>query len=187
MAIAGFIVLLLATYVAYIKLFRVDVVFYASLFAGLIAAVIAGLALVPVTLFNSFEKVLLVLVMCLGAYAFAISVPTVIDRSLSFYILEKLQQRGGGIRLDRMDEVFTDEYLKEHRLMEIRITEQIESGTILVDGGCVRLTPRGDTLASMSTAFRRHFLPKKRLVAGEYTDDLTAPFRDAGEVPDYGC
>lgn len=53
-----------------------------------------------------FLALMLVFVICpLLAYGFAISVPTVIDRSLSMYILEKLQQRGGGIQLAAFDTV----------------------------------------------------------------------------------
>ena len=49
----------------------------------------------------------MLLVWLLLGYILAISVPTVLDRSLSFYILEKLQQRGGGIQQSRFNEVFT--------------------------------------------------------------------------------
>ena len=59
-----------------------------------------------------------------------------IDRSLSFYILEKLDQRGGGIKVDKMDIVFTKEYLKEHRLIDIRLTEQLKTKTVIIDKNC---------------------------------------------------
>jgi hypothetical protein len=111
----------------------------------------------------------------------------VIDRSLSFYILEKIQQRGGGIRLDRMEDVFTREYVKEHRLVDVRLTEQQESGTIVIANGCVKLTERGVRLAAFSRYFRTHFLPKQRLLMGEYSDDLTDPFRHSEAMSDCGC
>jgi hypothetical protein len=114
-------------------------------------------------------------------------VPTVIDRSLSFYILEKLQQRGGGIKLDAFDQVFTQEYVKEHRLMDVRLTEQQQSGTIVIRNGCVVLTDWGQTIATTSRFFRNHFLPKQRLLMGEYSDDLTDPFRNSVKRVDYQC
>ncbi len=181
------VVVLLATYAAYIKALKVDVVFYASIFSSIFAAAISALVLTRFARFTSFEKLQMAFCFLLIGYIFSISVPTVIDRSLSFYILEKLQQRGGGIQLEQFDFVFKEEYLPEHRLMEIRITEQIESGTIELDGECVRLTDRGARLASFSRFFRAHLLPKARLVGDDYTDDLTDPFRQDRDIPDYRC
>jgi len=124
---------------------------------------------------------------CLAGYAIAIAGPTVLDRSLSFYILEKLQQRGGGIRLDRMDEVFRDEYMREHQLVLVRVTEQVQSGTIEVRDGCVLLTPSGRRLAGFSRWFRLNLLPRHRLLGTHYTDALTDPFRDSRSGYGYEC
>jgi hypothetical protein len=137
--------------------------------------------------FTAFEKLQLLLIWLLLGYSFAISVPTVIDRSLSFYILEKLQQRGGGIKLADFDQVFTQEYVKEHRLVDVRLTEQQQSGTIIIKDGCVKLTAWGQTLATSSRFFRNHFLPKQRLLMGKYSDDLTDPFRNSPAKVDYLC
>lgn len=101
----------------------------------------------------------LLVIWLLGAYLFAISIPTVLDRSLSFYILEKLQQRGGGIREDALQQVFTDEYMREHHLIEVRLTEQLQSGTIYIHNGCVKLTDRGERLASFSRFTVKTFFP----------------------------
>ena len=120
-------------------------------------------------------------------YSLAISVPTVIDRSLSFYILEKLDQRGGGIRFDAFNDVFTKEYVEEHRLVDVRLTEQLESGTVVINDGCVKLTKKGKQLARFSMMFRHNLLPKHRLLMGNYTADLTNPFRVDIETPNYLC
>lgn len=182
--------LLLTTYYIHIAFFCVNVVFYSSIMDALIATSVASLVLFGWSTFkhlNGFEKTQLMLIWALAGYILAISVPTVIDRSLSFYVLEKIQQRGGGIRLDRFEDVFTKEYVKEHRLVDVRLTEQVESGTITIQNGCVRLTERGDNLAQFSRFFRQHLLPKKRLLMGEYSDDLTDPFRHSNAVVDYTC
>jgi hypothetical protein len=134
-----------------------------------------------------FERAQLLVIMLLAGYALAISVPTVIDRSLSFYILEKLQQRGGGIRYAAFEQVFTQEYLKEHRLVDVRLTEQLESGTVRIEHGCVRLTDKGERLAHFSRYFRQHWLPKQRQLMGQYSDALTDPFRHSAPAPDYEC
>jgi hypothetical protein len=173
-----FVVLMLAVYVVHVWNFPVPVVLYSAILDAVLAAVAATvlLILVPRNPLGGFERGLLVCLWLVGGFAFAISVPTVLDRSLSFYILEKLQQRGGGIREEALPAVFVNEYMPEFRLVDVRITEQLQSGTITVANGCVRLTPRGNALASFSRFFRLHLLPKQRLLAGEYTDALVDPF-----------
>lgn len=185
-----FLALLFGIYWVHVRYIRVDVVFYAAIADVFVAAIIAALILFGVrffALFTGFEKTLLVAIWLLTGYSLAISLPTVIDRSLSFYILEKLQQRGGGILQDRFEEVFTQEYVREHRLVDVRLTEQLESGTIHIDDGCVRLTAKGDRLARWSRWFRQHLLPKQRLLLGHYSDDLTNPFRGSTHVSEYVC
>lgn len=177
-------------YFIHISHLKVNVVFYAAIADGFVASIIALAILVLLPyfrIFNHFEKLLLALIWMLIGYSLAISIPTVIDRSLSFYILEKLQQRGGGIKLDRFEEVFTEEYMREYRLVDVRLTEQKESGTIVIEDGCVKLTDRGDSIATMSRRFRQKLLPKERLLMGEYSDTLTDPFRNSVLTPSYLC
>jgi hypothetical protein len=190
LASLAFVAALLCVYYIHSMYFKVDVVLYSAVFDGVLAATLAAAWLFRSILFrclNSFEKIQLTIIWLLAGYAFAISVPTVIDRSLSFYLLEKLQQRGGGIRLDRFETVFTEEYVKEHRLLDVRLTEQQQSGTIEITDNCVRLTERGRRLARFSRFFRLNLLPKKRLLMGEYSDALTDPFRHQRSGPGYEC
>lgn len=190
MATVFFVACLLATYVLRMRFGQVDVVFYSTIGCAVVAVMAAGAMLYGLRAFSEFsglEKFQMLVIWLLLGYAFAISVPTVIDRSLSFYLLEKLQQRGGGIRQDRFQDVFVKEYMIEHRLVDVRLTEQLQSGTIEINNGCVRLTPRGERLASFSRWFRATLLPRHRLLMGEYTDDLTNPFRNSTATVDYTC
>lgn len=189
-AIGLYIVVLLATYVLHARLFPVDVVLYSALGDAAVAAALCAVAIWRMpwfSLLQATERLLLVLVWLLGGYAFAISIPTVIDRSLSFYILEKLEQRGGGIRADAMERVIATEFMGEYRVTDARLTEQLASGTIEIDDGCVRLTPKGRRIAAFSSYFRAKLLPRERLLMGEYSDDLTQPFRRSSDNPDYLC
>jgi hypothetical protein len=190
LATLAFIAGLLLIYYLHMRYFRVDVVLYASIFdAGVALVVVLGGVYVLGWFrdFSRLELIQLALIWLLGGYVFAISVPTVIDRSLSFYILEKLQQRGGGIRDDAFRQVFTDEYVREHHLVEVRLTEQLQSGTIEIKDGCVKLTARGEWLASFSRFYRQNLLPTHRLLMGQYTDALTDPFRGSQMPYDYRC
>jgi len=189
-ASAFFLALACLVYWLHMAFLQVNVVFYSAIVDGVLAAFVTAalvLRLKYFSVFGAFEKLQMLIIWLLAAYALAISVPTVLDRSLSFYILEKLQQRGGGIQQSRFAEVFTDEYVKEHRLVDVRLTEQLESGTIRIENGCVLLTPKGDRLASFSRFFRQHLLPKQRLLMGRYSDDLTDPFRNSAAQKNYTC
>jgi len=188
---ALFVTALAILYLIHVWYLPVRVIFYSAILDGVLAALAAGAVLLlfrrrlPLT---GFEGVLLFTVWILAGYAFAISGPTVLDRSLSFYILEKLQQRGGGIKADAFAKVFVEEYMPEFRLVDVRLTEQAQSGTIEIVDGCVRLTPWGQTLASISHFIRSHLLAKHRLLAGSYTDALTDPFANSAKGPQgYEC
>jgi len=99
-----------------------------------------------------------------------------------------LQQRGGGIREDAIARVFVEEYLPEFRLVDVRLTEQLQSGTIEIVNGCVLLTARGQELASFSHFVRSTLLAKHRLLAGHYTDSLDDPFAKSAKGPQgYEC
>ncbi len=183
-------VLACLVYYLHIRFFKVDVVLYSAILDALIAAALMTLLLFArkeFRLFSNYEKAQLGVIWLLAGSLVALGLPTVIDRSLSFYILEKLQQRGGGIQQSKFEEVFTREYVKEHRLVDVRLTEQQVSGTIRIENGCVKLTERGARLAAFSRFFRANLLPKQRLLAGTYTDDLTDPFRHSQAQSDYQC
>lgn len=189
-ATALYLLLLGLVWLAIVNFFKVDVVFYSALGAAAVALAVQALLVFATPVLrelNPFEKFQHLASCVLVGYILAISVPTVIDRSLSFYILEKLQQRGGGIQLAKFNYIFTTEYMREHRLVDIRLTEQTESGTIVIDGDCVKLTPKGEKIASFGRFFRQNLLPKQRLLMGEYTDQLTNPFRRSDAAPDYLC
>ena len=185
-----FLVLLCAVYVIHARFLSVNVVFYAALADVVVATGVCAVVLWTMRWFDvlgGFEKLQLLAIWLLTGYALAISVPTVIDRSLSIYILEKLDQRGGRIRQDAFAHIIGVEFMREHRVVDVRLTEQLESGTISIEGGCVTLTDKGRRIAGISRVFRNHLLPKQRLLMGEYSDDLTDPFRRSDEHSDYAC
>ena len=185
-----YILLLIPIYMAYINFVKVDVVLYSSIFCSLITLVLLTLLLIIIKkfkIFSFFEKLLIINICGLIGYSFAISFPTVIDRSLSFYILEKLNQRGGGIKIDKIKLVFTKEYLLEHKLIDIRITEQLQTNTIKIENDCLKLTTKGQRLVKFSRFFRKHFLPKKRLIRNAYSDELIDPFKNSSLDFDYKC
>jgi hypothetical protein len=185
-----FAFLMLAIYLIHSLFFTVDVVFYSAIIDSLISVFIIFCVILYskyFKIFDAFEKMQILVVLVLLGYIFSISIPTVIDRSLSFYILEKIQQRGGSIKLTAVSDIIVNEYILEHRLADIRITEQIKSGTIRIEDECIVLTNFGEQIATFSRFFRKNFLPKNRLINGKYTNDLTDPFRNSTKIVNYKC
>ena len=87
-----------------------------------------------------------------------------------------------------MADIFRDEYLPEFRLVDVRLTEQVASGTVEIVDGCVRLTARGRYLARFGRYLRENVMPRERLLSGIYTDALTKPYATSdGEEKDYVC
>jgi hypothetical protein len=184
------LVLFLAVNFVHFRFLPVRVVAYDALLDVVVASVLAVLAYLPLRrrlATNGLESLLFLAVGALGATLFAIMVPTVIDRSLSVYILEKLDQRGGGIREAAFEEILIREFFPEHQLVAIRLTEQLNSGTITIEDGCVRLTPRGERVARWTRFYRTTLLPRRREIMGRFSDDLTDPFRNSVAQAGYTC
>jgi len=185
-----YIILFLLVYLVHIHFFGIDVIFYASILDALIALILFLIVFFYSRCFktyNYFETFTVSCILLLLGYSFSISVPTVIDRSLSFYYLEKIRQHDGAIKMSSMHEIFTRDYVDEYKVVEMRLTEQLSSGTILVQGDCIVLTRRGYLLTSFSDFFRRNLLANKRLILDKYSDQLTDPLRDSKSNPDYLC
>lgn len=156
----------------------VQVLLYACLQDALVASVIAVAA---VRLFAPGALDVIDSALSFGLANAAIAIyaimgPTVIDRSLSLYIVEKVELHGGAVAESAVSAIFVEEYLPEFNVVGVRITEQLRSGTLTLDDGCLRLTARGAALAAFTRWYRAHFLPRRRMVLGEETDALRRPF-----------
>jgi len=177
-------------YLVHINFFIVNVIFYSALLDSFIALIIFLACFVSTRVFKKFsnsESCMLFLILLLIGYSFSISLPTVIDRSLSFYFLEKIKQHDGAINRNAMSEIFINDYMIEYKLVEMRLTEQLRSGTIEMLDDCIVLTKRGYLVTKFSSFFRRNFLANKRLILDEYTDQLTDPLQNSLVNTQYLC
>jgi hypothetical protein len=191
-AIVGLFCLLTAIFnIIHFQFFTVHVVLFDTLSDVLLAGVVTTAIYVYVLRrrleLTYIEATLSLIVGLLIGVNYAISIPAIIDRSLSIYVLEKIDQRGGGIRRDAFESLFKDEYMPEHHLVDIRLTEQLNSGTIRIENGCVALTSRGRLVVALTRFYRTHFLPKHREIMGQLTDALTDPFRNSRTDVTYSC
>jgi len=180
----------LAIYLVHINFFEVQVILYSALLDSFIALIIfaaISLCVKDKLNVNFFESILIMLLLTLIGYSSSLSLPTVIDRSLSFYFLEKIEQHNGSIEKASMRDIFINDYIDEYKLVEIRITEQLESGTIRLDGSCISLTKRGYLIAKFSNFFRKNLLANNRLILNEYSNHLTDPLGNSAVNKEYLC
>jgi hypothetical protein len=191
MLLGLYLVMFLVVNTIHFQLFTVRVVLYDALLDGLIAGTVV-IAIIfrlpPRSLTATREEIALSLVVgVLLVTLYSISFPTIIDRSLSVYILEKLAQRGGSIRKAAFEEILIKEFFPEYQLVDIRLTEQLNSGTVTIENGCVRLTSWGTKVAAFTRFYRETLLPKNREIMGRFSDDLTHPYRNSSVVVPYRC
>jgi len=190
LALSVYIILFSLIYMVHIHFFGIDVILYASLLDSLIALIFFLIIFIYSGLnktYNYFETFTTSCILLFLGYSFSITVPTVIDRSLSFYYLEKIRQHDGAINKNSMREIFTGDFVDEYKVVEMRLTEQLSSGTIRIQGDCILLTRRGYIVTSFSDFFRRNLLANKRLILDEYSDQLTDPLRDSKPNVNYLC
>lgn len=189
--ILGTITAFLLVNYLHFTLFEVHVILYACVVDLLIALalVLAAHAALRRRSWESHgvELTLSAIVATLATLLYSVLGPTVIDRSLSLYIIEKIDQRGGAVAEAAIPAIFVQEYMPEYRLVDVRLTEQLRSRTLTLDHGCLRLTARGRMLAAGVQFYRTHFLPRKRVLMGEVTDQLTRPFEGAPQRVDTTC
>lgn len=189
--IVGSIVAFLVVNYIHFQFIPVRVILFACLVDGAVAiAIVWGAYLLlrsrDVEL-ASTEIVLTILTSALAIAVYSVMGPTVIDRSLSIYIVEKVDQRGGQVAQAAMPAIFIEEYMPEYRLVDVRLTEQITSGTLRLEDGCLILTDRGRAIVKFTSFYRRHFLPRRRILMGEETAQLTDPFRNQPQRVDVAC
>ena len=185
-----YLLILLSVYLVHINFFKVQVILYSAIFDSLIAVMIFFifyLLLRKFHNFNFFESFLTFSILILIGYSLSITFPTVVDRSLSFYFLEKIKLHNGSIQKEAMRDIFINDYIDEYKLIEVRITEQLRSGTVRLDEDCIYLTRKGYFVARFSDFFRKNLLANNRLLLQEYSDHLTDPLKKSYLKKEYLC
>lgn len=169
----------------------VTVVLYAALLdAALAATLVAALVFAMRQQQLSATVAEITLALCVGfliAVIYSIMIPTLVDRSLSVYMLEKLHQYEGGIKQDAIADVIKNDYFDERRVIDARLTEQLNSGTIAIKNGCIRLTPRGEFVARLTQLYRKVLLPKQREIRGTISSDFAPPLQGSAPAALYAC
>lgn len=92
---------------------------------------------------------------------YAVLVPTVLDRSLSIYILSKIDP-DRGTSISRLSEEVQADYFKDYDVIAVRLNEQSLSGNLAIAGDRVMVTPRGRRVAALTAWYRSRIETKYR-------------------------
>lgn len=99
--------------------------------------------------------------------SFLIVFPVTFDRSITMFLLARIERQDGQLDARGLEQVFVRQYLGDLRQIDRRIAEQSLSGTIRVERGRIHITPQG-----------RRLLKGARLLGGWFRADprfVTAP------------
>ncbi|MFN0262961.1 hypothetical protein ACKTEK_03690 [Tepidamorphus sp. 3E244] len=128
--------------------------FYDGLIAILVSTTILLLLVLVMTrqpdkaIFGVFRRqdlVTAVFAASAAVYAFHITLPTIVDRSISLYVLSRVDQHNGAT-LDQMQSGFLDGYVSGYDAVCRRVDEQLGSGNIVYRDGRYVLTPTGKSI-----------------------------------------
>lgn len=77
---------------------------------------------------------------------FLITFPVTFDRSITIFLLSRIERHDGQLTAPMLEQVFVREYLDDMRQIDRRVAEQALSGNIRVDQGRIHITPQGTRL-----------------------------------------
>lgn len=161
-----------ALYVALVRsplLSGVSILFYRGTFLAIAAALLLGLiSFFAAKRFRSID-----LPTAIGAIAISLSFnicflvlfPVTIDRSVTVFMLSRMEAAQRPVTEQDLKNIFENEYLGEMQQIHRRIEEQSLTGNIRVDNGQVTLTPAGKRFLSVSRSIGKIFGTDPRFVA----------------------
>ncbi len=126
-------------HVVHFRILKPEVVLKACIIDILVSCLIGSLIYILVLKNDVFVTFSAAVTMILGLAIYAILVPTMVDRSLSVYMLVYLQESAdGSLSKDELRKMLIND-----TILEKRIAEHQRAGAILVDGEKITLTKKG--------------------------------------------
>lgn len=99
---------------------------------------------------------------------FLVIFPVTFDRSVSMFLLARIEGRDGTLDAQSLESLFARQYLGDMRQIDRRIAEQTLSGNIQVDrAGRIHLTPQGHHLLSSARTVGAWFNTDPRFLAAD--------------------
>ena len=104
-------------------------------------------------------------------YSFIITIPSLLDRSISIFVIATVAQAGpAGVGLDAIQRRFLAGYINGTSTVEKRLQEQLASKNMTMDNGTYRITERGKAVYATNVLLARLFNIDDRYVQARTTD-----------------
>jgi glucan phosphoethanolaminetransferase (alkaline phosphatase superfamily) len=91
---------------------------------------------------------------------YSLVIPTVVDRSLSIYLLNYLKNNKP-LKMSELTKIAQDNYIVDMQVIETRVNEQLATGSIIVNNDEITLTNKGKKLLLIFSFVKKYLLPKK--------------------------
>lgn len=145
-------------------IFKFDIIFY----EGIIIIIVLTLVSILFKIFSKKETYLTFILFC---YAFHITIPSLLDRSISLYIIGILHEEKM-LAIHDLQIYFTNGFIYHNKSIEKRINEQVRSGNITNLNGKYSLTTKGNELFKINQIFAKIFNTNQNYVYPiNYKDD----------------
>jgi hypothetical protein len=148
----------------------IPLLFYRGVLIAFIDALLLGLLLPMVRAVRALDLSTIVGAVALSLafnISFLIVFPVTFDRSITMFLLARIERQDGQLDARGLEHVYVREYLWEMRQIDRRIEEQSLSGNIRVEQGRIHITSQG-----------RRLLASGRTIGGWFGADprfVTAP------------
>lgn len=172
--------LFLVTYILNRQIIASEIVFYDGLICVFVVAIVLGLIWIVLvgraqragvtpsqTLWRMPQAIILYLLI---GYAFVITVPALLDRSISYFILNSVSANGArGATKEEISKLFYEDYVIAQDAVGKRLHEQIVSGNVTRKDDHYVATARGrmiytihQSLIHVFNTDPRHLIPMKK-------------------------
>ena len=161
----GYIGLFFIVNAIHFHFFNPQVILYSLLFDLIVSLMIVVISLVIINkTFFLYKNALFTLFFLISTsqalviYAFV--VPTAIERSLSVYLLERLESSQGMLSISDFNNIAEHDYFNDMSVIETSIDEQVSTGSIVIIDNKVVITDKGKRLVKIFSFVKRYLLPK---------------------------
>lgn len=124
------------------------VVFYNSILATIIFTSLYAFYKYKTSVLN--KNILnIIIIIFLSGFIWSITVPTIVDRSLSIFLLRSVEKNNNsGIKLSTLEKNIIH-YINEYKVLDVRINEQLKSGNIKVINEKIYISNQGKLLLNL--------------------------------------
>lgn len=115
-----------------------------------------------------------------GSYAFHITIPTLLDRSISMFILALLDSNN--LTMSEIQCNFVKQFVVKNEAIEKRVKEQIATENIRVEDGRLQITEQGKALTSSWLGLTDAFSVTKDFVEVKPDAQCSSPDSNFGKI-----